>query len=434
MKKKWLVMLSAVLCFAVILSACGGNNNSNSGTQASQSPKASDNGSVSEQPAKQTSVNFYGKIVEYSSGEPMVQKMQELLPELKITATQVDWANLLTVLKTAITAGNPPDVAVYWPNQIKPFVDANQAMDLTPYLEADNGAWKDSFVPSLLEQGKHNGKYYAVPIDANFSMLYVNADLFEKAGVEVPQSWTWDEFIAASKQLKDKAGVFSISIASELNDWFFRNGMLSLAASENKVEDVASGKIEATNDIFKTPLVKTKEFYDAGYWYPGAGALTTSRDEAKAAFMQGKVAMLGEVSALFGAITGEATFNVVGVEWPHIGDVDLFNGATDGLFIPINAPHPEEAVKMLKTFTGEQVQQIHADAGFITTNKNVSSSDPNVAKIAEFGKNSSSVEFANLSSKIKDYTLNQLTAEYIMGSGDAALEALEKLRQEAIQQ
>lgn len=439
MKRHLVLTLAVVLCLMVVFTGCGGGNNntatSNNGenstvddTSSDQSAENSDN-----LPAEKVEVNFYGKIVEYASGEPMIQKMQELLPELDINAIQVDWSNLLTVLKTGITAGNPPDVAVYWPNAMKPFVDANQALDLTPYLEEDGGAWKNSFVPALLDQGKYDGKYYAVPIDANYGIVYANVELFEQAGIEVPKEWSWDEFVSVSKQLKDQ-GIEPFTICSDLNMWFFRNGLVSLAASQDKLEDLNAGKIQATDEIFSSALQNIKEYYDAGYWYPGAGALTTSRDEAKAQFLQGKVAMLGEVSALFGTISGEASFKTVAVEWPHMGEVNIFNGATDGLFIPVNASHPEEAVKMLKAFTGEQVQQIHADAGFITTNKNVSSSDPNIQLMAQFGEHAATNPFFSSSAKIDTYTKRELTSEYIVSNGEVGLDKLEELRLEAFQE
>lgn len=430
-------MLAILLCTLSVTACSGSNNGKKEGDSATKAPApaATDAPKSSpDAPKDKTKVNFYGKIVEYSSGEPMVVKMQELLPNLDINASQVDWGNLLTVLKTGIAAGSPPDVAVYWPMQMKPFVDAEQALDLTPYLEENSGEWKNSFEQAYLDQGKYNGKYYALPIDANYSMMMANADLFTKAGIQVPEgSWSWEEFVAACKELKEKAGVSPFSVSTDLNPWLIRNGMLSLAADDNKVDDLANGKIEATSDYFKIPLQKTKELYDAKYWYPGEGALTLSRDESKAAFMQGKVAILGEVSALFASIQKDAGFKVVPVEWPHMGKTSLFNGGTDGIFIPVNTANPEEAIQMLKTFTGPEVQQIHADAGFITVNTAVKSTDPSVQAMAVFGKNSSSHEFFNYSAKVTDYMAKEALADYVLnGSGDKVLQKLEQLRVEAV--
>jgi len=351
--------------------------------------------------ADKKKVVFYGKIVEYADSDAITKVVQEEQTNVDIELIQVDWANLQRVLKTGIAAGNPPDAAVYWPQAMKPFVDADQALDLTLYLEANGGEWKNTFIPALLEMGKYNGKYFNVPFDANFSLIIANLAIFEKAGLTVPEKFTWEEFVSASQTIKEKTGVFSFACGNDLNNWFIRNALMSLAKKDGKLEDLAAGKIPATEPMFATALQNVKALYDKEYWYPGKGAMTTTRDEAKAAFYSGKAAMLCEVAASFKTLSEEAKasgLQVVAVGWPAMGERVVLGGC-DGLFIPANAANKEEAVKILKSYTGAKAQKIHADAGFAVANAQVEITDPVTKTIVALGGEVYPTEMMALSAK-----------------------------------
>ncbi|MDQ2696401.1 MAG: sugar ABC transporter substrate-binding protein [Pseudomonadota bacterium] len=59
----------------------------------------------------------------------------------------------------------------------------------------------------------HDGKLYALPFYAESSMLFYRTDLFEKAGIEVPEKPTWDQVKEWAEKLTDKsAGVYGICL------------------------------------------------------------------------------------------------------------------------------------------------------------------------------------------------------------------------------
>ena len=49
---------------------------------------------------------------------------------------------------------------------------------------------------------------YGVPINGNIQVLYYRADLYEKAGLKVPQ--TWDELVANAAKLHDPPTVYGM--------------------------------------------------------------------------------------------------------------------------------------------------------------------------------------------------------------------------------
>jgi len=84
------------------------------------------------------------------------------------------------------TAGQLPDVFKWWtfPNMIVPFIKAGQLEELDKSVFAGFG-----YLPGALESCEVNGVLYGVPASGDMWVLYVNRDLFQKAGVRYPETW-----------------------------------------------------------------------------------------------------------------------------------------------------------------------------------------------------------------------------------------------------
>ena len=77
----------------------------------------------------------------------------------------------------------------------------NQLLELTDMVKStdtSNLAGLDAF--------DVGGKYYALPYRQDFWLLYYNKTLFEKAGVKMPESMTWDDYVTIAKQLTSGEG------------------------------------------------------------------------------------------------------------------------------------------------------------------------------------------------------------------------------------
>lgn len=362
---------------------------------------------------------FYGKIVEYTSGIPMTAALQEALADTyEIDAVQVDWGNLQTVIKTGIASGKPADVYQYWPQEMKPFIDARMALDLTPYLNANNGEWLKDFGPTL-ESGRYNGKYYNLPMDTNFPVIYINKRLFETAGVKIPYRWSWAEFTAACKLIDERTDAFPFVLGSSPDtlSWGVRNGIASWGVANGKINELAAGTVPVKDMELGKILGNIKNLVDSGYWYPGGGAMPIKRDEAKTAFYQQKVAMLAEVSASAKEMAQEADgFEVVIAGWPYMfANGDGTVGGCDGLFIPANARNIEGSIAMLKAYLGKEIQAIHVEHGYPITNPNVIITDPVVKAAVEHGNYiKASREFTSLSPQVMKYIQEVMTQDYVL--------------------
>ena len=71
----------------------------------------------------------------------------------------------------------------------------------------------DAFDPSIVKGLSRNGKQFALPYDFGPWVIYYNRDMFEKAGVPLPQpGWTEADFMRDAKALT-KDGTFGFAVS-----------------------------------------------------------------------------------------------------------------------------------------------------------------------------------------------------------------------------
>lgn len=402
-------------------------------------PSAATGGAAAGAAAGKTKIRFYGKIDEFASTPEMITALQDhFKDQYEIEMIKVDWANIATIIKTGLLADDPADIYFWWPGSMQTYVEGGQALDLTPYLEANGGEWKNTFIPGNLAAANYDGKYFAVPDDQTGAAVYVNDTLAEQLGVTIPDEMTWEQFLAVCEQIKSKGdGVFPFAIQAGHQPWIPRIAIVSLGKDAGLSEALTKGEVPLTEPIFKTALENAGALYTNGYIYPGDGALTATQDEMNAAFAQQKVVMVANVftSALEYLKMGEeGKFSVRTVMWPQIGKEKVIFGGTNGWFIPSNAKHKDEAVEVLKYWLGKDMQAIHAKHGIIPSTVGVPITDPNIAKLAEYGNYfPTTPEFTTISAELSNYVEKNMVADYVLGeSAESVLNKMEELRQKAL--
>ncbi|WP_054950707.1 ABC transporter substrate-binding protein [Numidum massiliense] len=122
------------------------------------------------------------------------------------------WSELDQKLTTSLVGGVGPDVFMHGAAAAASLANENQIESLKKYYDSWDD--KDDFVEAYVESGKVNDEPYIVPIQGANRMMYYRKDIFEEAGVEVPE--TWDELLKISKKLVKKDGDRFKQAATEL--------------------------------------------------------------------------------------------------------------------------------------------------------------------------------------------------------------------------
>ncbi|GHV26928.1 sugar ABC transporter substrate-binding protein [Clostridia bacterium] len=298
-----------------------------------------------------TTIRFYGSDSEYN--QKIVAGFELENPDIKVEIVPINFDAAEQVIKTGIASGNPVDVSFFWGTQISAFTSSDMAYDLTDDLKADDGAWYNTFVPAIIDGGKVNDRYYAISYQPVIETIFYNVDLFAEAGLEIPT--TWDEMVAACEVFKGM-GAYGIGNWSSGQNHQLLQYAYQYMANDGTLELYTSGQGDFTqSEGLRKCLENWKGVYDAGYWYPGEGALTSTKDQTQAAWYQGKIAMLYDAGSNAGLYQTECPFEVGIMKFPYVEADGAYavNVVTNALFIPANAKNVDEAVRFIKYYTSD---------------------------------------------------------------------------------
>lgn len=125
--------------------------------------------------------------VEYA----LVDEWNAAHPNIELSLAMCNHCTAREAIATMIAAGSPPDIVgpmgiftlfEFMASTSKPVWE-----NLTPYILRDGVELNlDDFEPQLLKLYQHEGGLYALPFGIFPSLLYVNQELFEEAGLELP--------------------------------------------------------------------------------------------------------------------------------------------------------------------------------------------------------------------------------------------------------
>jgi raffinose/stachyose/melibiose transport system substrate-binding protein len=276
-----------------------------------------------------------------------------------------------TKLATLMQSGDPPDIFQSWGGGgMNAYVNAGLLQDITSALDANGGAWRDTFSPGALGVYSYKGKNYGVPWDMGMVGFWYNKALFTQAGIAKPPA-TWSELLDDVKALK-AAGITPIAVGAG-DKWpaAFWWEYLATRIGGQKAFDAAAGRTGAFSDpSFVQAGEKILELVALDAFQSGFLGATWG-DEATA-IGNGKAAMdlMGQWAP--GAFNDNSPdkkgigdnlgwFPFPAVEGGAGAATDALGGG-NGFAIGKNAP--PEAIDFAKYLTRAESQQQCAAAGF----------------------------------------------------------------------
>jgi raffinose/stachyose/melibiose transport system substrate-binding protein len=134
-------------------------------------------------------------------------------PKVTIEITVLENEAFKTKLATVMQSGEPPDIFQSWGGGVmNAYAKAGLLLDITPWLDTDGGAWRDTFSPGALGVYAFEGKNYGVPWDMGMVGFWYNKALFAQAGISAPPA-TWSELVEDVGKLK-AAGITPIAVGA----------------------------------------------------------------------------------------------------------------------------------------------------------------------------------------------------------------------------
>ena len=130
------------------------------------------------------------------------------IPVLIQSVQATDWGDFFAKILTMVASGTQPDI-VYTATEGAQLFAERLALPLDDYLLRDAEEMKGYFEdvhPSLIEAFMYKGSLYQLPLDFNAANMYLNLDVLERNGLEMPgEEWTKDDFTELLRGMKGDA-------------------------------------------------------------------------------------------------------------------------------------------------------------------------------------------------------------------------------------
>lgn len=373
MKRNPMILLSVVLLFSIVLTACAAPAPTPAPaaapTEAPAQPAATQPAEATQAPAAaaepvELRITWWGSQARHDLTTKVIDLFQQQNPNIKITSEFASWADYWTKATTQAAGGNLPDIMQQDYAYISDWSNKDLIIPLDPFVADGTFSFGDVNEASLAG-GKVDGTLYGVNLGNNSQAIVIDVDAFEKAGIDLPASdWTWADFEQTALALTEKLGYPGMSWGLS-NDQWFKNVYLTNGSSWYGEDGASLGN---TDD---KPLVDFLNMYlrlqEANAAVPRKSEVGQTMTPENDPIVAGKAAMAYTNSNQIVAIAkaaGEGR-NLKLVPLPRTSEPTNYYKPSMFWSITANSEHPKEAAQFINFFTNsvEANQILMAERG-----------------------------------------------------------------------
>ena len=233
----------------------------------------------------------WGTDAELAGLNAAIASFQQANSGVTVKLNAVPYDQMFTTIDAQLQAGNPPDVFRVPYYTFGSYAGRGQLLDLGGLLE---DGFADRFTPQAWAAVQNSGKPFGVPHHTDTSVILYNKDLLSAAGItdiptRIEDAWTWAEFEAAAKQLRqslpDTKWPFAYNWqgngVTRWLSWLFEadGRFLSEDLTAAAIDSDAGRKaVEFTQGFFRQDLVPPNSSVKAStlaadLWYSGTTAM-----------------------------------------------------------------------------------------------------------------------------------------------------------------
>ncbi len=203
-----------------------------------------------------------------------IADFEALYPNITVNLRlYTDYGKIYNDVITNIATSTTPNVCITYPDHIATYLTGTNSVVPLDELMADSryglGGSEVRFdspaakevVPQYLEECRLNGKTYALPYMRSTEACYVNKDMVEKLGYELPEVLTWDFIweVSEAAMAQDENGNYLVNGQKVLIPFIYKstdNMMIQLTRQLGSGYSDDSGNIALFNDTTRD-LLKT---------------------------------------------------------------------------------------------------------------------------------------------------------------------------------
>jgi raffinose/stachyose/melibiose transport system substrate-binding protein len=308
----------------------------------------------------QTTLDFWSwRTEDVAAYEQFIDEFQREHPEIAVTFTPYRNTEYNTIVSTALQGGGGPDIVhlrAY--GGMEPLAEAGLIVPLNGEVEA-----LDGFDPDILRgaTNRADGRVYGVPFALQTVQVLYNEALFERLGLEEPQ--TWAEFLAVSEAL-EREGLRALANGAK-DPWTLETLFGAVAPSYYGCSDfyreVVAGDADFTDPRFIRALEKMVElrpYMADNYMGVGYTDMQTLFAYEQAGMLIGGSYELGVMEQL----NPDLEIGSFAVPAENAGDPKCISFYVDGSYgINASSPDQEEALEFIRFLASREYGQMFTD-------------------------------------------------------------------------
>jgi raffinose/stachyose/melibiose transport system substrate-binding protein len=287
-RRSFLALAAGLPLSSAVLAACGSSGPGSTGSTSSAAGAAA------------SAVAGSGATYWSLTGQPQedirkatVDRFDAANPDTKIELTLFQNDAYKQKIKTALGAGQAPTILWGWGGGgLKSWVDAGQVEDLSSWFE-ENPDVKDKIFPGAFGAATVDGKYYAMPSETVTPIvLFWNKSVFEKVGVEPPQSWG-DILDLVPKFNAKGVAPFSLGGQSRWTNMMWLEFLYDRIGGPEVFQAIFDGQANAWSDPASIQaLTELQKLVKANGFVKGFSSITADSNADQALLYTGKAAMM----------------------------------------------------------------------------------------------------------------------------------------------
>ncbi|QUH31631.1 extracellular solute-binding protein [Vallitalea guaymasensis] len=371
---KKLISIMLALTLMISLTGCGEKNDGET-VKVIESQTEAEASKTADQSDDMIEISFWhlwpeGTGAQSEAVSKVIADFEAENPNIKIIADATENETYKTKIKTAIAAGEAPDLFFSWgAGWSKSFVESGMVLPLDDYI---HDGTTDKLIGGALTNFTYDGKIYGLPLTLNVGIMYCNEELFEEHGIKIPE--TYSELKEAVIAFREKDIVPFAAGGKDRWPVMFYHNALALKIAGAEANNSALNKMES----FDTPEIvdsaaKLKELYDLGAF--DEGVLGLNRDESQEPFKAGEIPMYFHGSWFAGDLEKDGVpvkGKIKVVNFPIIeganGDPnEFYGGAVDTFMVNSKVDNLDATIKFQKYLCEHLSKEFYLFGGGLPT-------------------------------------------------------------------
>ena len=214
------------------------------------------------------------------------------------------------ITASVATQGGEFDVVMISNYETPMWAENGWITNLQDYADSTEGYDPDDFIPTISDALSHEGDLYSVPFYGESSFLAYRQDLFEEAGLEMPENPTWEDIEGFAAELNDPDADMSGICLRGLAGWG------EVMAPLDTMINTYGGRWfdEDWNATLDSPEVEAAvtDYVNMVRTYGQPGAATSGFGDCLTRYSQGNAAMWYDATSMVSSVEDPASSLVAG--------------------------------------------------------------------------------------------------------------------------